>query len=76
MWRNWLIGILGLWVIALAFFGFPQPAQRALMIITGIAVAFVSFWRGIRESVAKSIEDFDSSVQNKNTETPNDEKIS
>ncbi len=57
MWRNWFIGALGVWLIILAFLGLPSSVMRVLIIITGIIVAFVSFWRGISERVAKSIEE-------------------
>lgn len=55
MWRNWFIGILGLWILVLAFLGFPPSVKRILMIVTGIAISAISFWRGVSETIIDSI---------------------
>ncbi|MBI4114583.1 MAG: hypothetical protein HY445_01940 [Candidatus Niyogibacteria bacterium] len=44
MWKNWLLGILGLWIILLPFLGLNLTLARTLFIITGIAVAVLGFW--------------------------------
>lgn len=49
------IGILGVWLIILSFLGFPSSIHRILMIITGITIAFVSFWKGISEVIERSV---------------------
>jgi len=56
MWRNWFIGALGLWIIILGFLGFPSAVQRVFMIISGLLVAIISFWRGVSEIVAQSAD--------------------
>ncbi len=55
MWRNWVNGILGLWITLLAFIGIPFNAKAILMIITGLAIAFLSFWKGASDKVRKEI---------------------
>ncbi|MEK7162343.1 MAG: hypothetical protein AAB730_00610 [Patescibacteria group bacterium] len=44
MWQNWLLGILGLWVILMPFLALPSGLHRTLMIVTGIVVAVLGFW--------------------------------
>jgi hypothetical protein len=44
MWQNKLNGILGLWVIALAFLGFSDSLHRILLVLTGVFIAVVAFW--------------------------------
>jgi len=46
MWRDWINGILGIWIVFLAFLGLPFNARAILMIITGLLIAFLSFWKG------------------------------
>ena len=38
-----VIGLLGLWIVLLAFLWLPVFAVKALMIASGLAVAFISF---------------------------------
>lgn len=66
MWRNWFIGILGLWIVILAFLGFPPSVKRILMIVTGLAIALISFWRGVSETIADSIGNLVSSPETEN----------
>lgn len=47
-----VLGFLGLWLIILALLGFPSMVQRILIIITGLVIAFFSFWKVISENVA------------------------
>lgn len=42
MWQSKLIGVLGIWVIALAFLGFSVSLQRILLTLTGIFIALVA----------------------------------
>jgi hypothetical protein len=49
-------GILGLWLIILAFLGFPSSVQKVLVIISGLAIAFVSFWKWTSGTVARSVD--------------------
>lgn len=42
MWQNIVSGILGFWVVALAFLGFSESLQRLLLIITGIFISFIA----------------------------------
>jgi len=44
MWQNWLVGILGLWVILMPFLSLPSGLARTLTIVTGIVVAVLGFW--------------------------------
>jgi len=43
MWQNIVNGILGLWIVALAFLGFSESLHRFLLIITGIFIALIAF---------------------------------
>jgi hypothetical protein len=56
MGKDLFIGILGLWLIILAFLGFPSSVQKALVIISGLAIAFVSFWQWTSRTVARSVD--------------------
>ncbi len=42
--REKINGILGIWVVLLAFLGFSDSLKRFLMVITGITIAFVAFY--------------------------------
>jgi len=44
MWQNKFIGVLGLWIIALAFLGFSDSLQRFLLVLTGLCIVLVTFW--------------------------------
>lgn len=44
MWQNKFNGVVGLWVVALAFLGFSDSTQRILLVLSGLAVAIASFW--------------------------------
>ncbi len=54
--KDWLIGFLGAWLVVLSFLGFPSSVQRVLVIISGLVIALVSFWRGVNKMIAESIE--------------------
>ena len=43
MWQNIVNGLLGLWVIALAFLAFSVSMQRVLLVVTGLAITLVAF---------------------------------
>jgi positive regulator of sigma E activity len=42
MWQHWVNGILGLWIILMAFSGLS--GNKILLIITGLIIAILSFW--------------------------------
>jgi len=44
MWKNWILGVLGLWVILMPFLGMPLTLMRTIFIVTGIAIAVLGFW--------------------------------
>jgi hypothetical protein len=44
MWQQWVNGILGLWVIVVAFLGFTGATLMWTLAITGIVVAILGFW--------------------------------
>jgi hypothetical protein len=43
MWKNWVNGILGLWLILSAFIGMTASGMTANLVIIGIVVAILSF---------------------------------
>ncbi|MCX6731773.1 MAG: hypothetical protein NTX55_02170 [Candidatus Parcubacteria bacterium] len=53
--KNWIVGVLGLWLVLLGLLGLPSSVQRILIIITGLIIAFISFKRGINEVVNEKI---------------------
>ncbi|MDD5032568.1 MAG: hypothetical protein PHC85_00400 [Candidatus Pacebacteria bacterium] len=51
-------GILGIWIIVLAFLGLSSTLHAALLTITGLAIALLSFKpRGMVKSDKELIED-------------------
>lgn len=52
MWQQWVNGILGLWVIALAFLGITGSAMMWTLVVTGIIVAVLAFWGGAERNSA------------------------
>lgn len=65
--KNWVISVLGLWLILLGLLGFPSSVQKILTIITGLIIAFISFRKGTNETIAEL---------EKSKNTGNNEKIS
>lgn len=60
MWQRKFTGILGLWVVALAFIDFSSSLRAVLFVITGLAVAFLSFKPyGFVKSDRELIEDIE-----------------
>jgi hypothetical protein len=43
MWKNWVNGILGVWLIISAFIGMGATGMAANLIIVGVIVAILSF---------------------------------
>lgn len=44
MWQQWINGILGLWVLVLAFLGLTGNALMWTLAVTGVVVAILGFW--------------------------------
>ncbi len=44
MWQIWTSGILGLWVILLAFLDFSSTLTTFFLVITGAVLAVLNFW--------------------------------
>ena len=44
MWQNKLNGILGLWIIVLAFLAFSESMHRILLVLTGLAITIIAFF--------------------------------
>ena len=44
MWKNWLNGILGFWVVIIPFLNFSLAWQRTVLIFSGIVIAVLGFW--------------------------------
>ena len=44
MWQIWISGILGLWVILLAFLDFSSTLTMFFLIATGTVLAVINFW--------------------------------
>lgn len=39
-----MAGVLGIWVVVLAFLGFSDSLHQLLLIVTGLAIAISGFW--------------------------------
>ena len=48
MWQQWVNAILGVWLVALAFFGLSGTTLMWALGITGAAVAILGFWSAMR----------------------------
>lgn len=44
MWQQWLNALLGLWLVAFAFFGLGGVAFSWTLAISGLAVAVLGVW--------------------------------
>ncbi|MES2995058.1 MAG: hypothetical protein V4681_03440 [Patescibacteria group bacterium] len=44
MWQQWLTGLLGLWLVLLAFLGFSGDSLTWSLMITGFLVTALGFW--------------------------------
>lgn len=44
MWKNWLNGILGIWVVIIPFLNFSLAWQRTVLIFSGFIIAILGFW--------------------------------
>lgn len=58
--RNWIICGLGILLALLAFAGLPSQSERIAMIVIGIAVAIMAFWKESRRVVEQVEKDFNS----------------
>ena len=63
--KDWILGFIGLWLIALAFSGFPVKIERILLIISGLIVAFISFRAVSSHKIEKTIANAGVDNQNK-----------
>lgn len=54
--KSWFIGFMGLWLVILGLLGIPSSAQKILIIISGVIITLVSFWKGTNETVTESTE--------------------
>lgn len=72
--KNWVLGFLGIAVIAFNYLGFSYSIKSAIMIVLGLAVSFISF-RGIVKDKflagAKKIEEKNDGLQKKDEEVSN-----
>ncbi|MBI2627920.1 MAG: hypothetical protein HYW71_00580 [Candidatus Niyogibacteria bacterium] len=64
MWKNWLNGILGFWVIIIPFLNFSLAWQRTVLIFSGIIIVILGFWsfyevrpRRLNETIAAAPEE-------------------
>lgn len=72
--KNWVLGFLGIAVVAFNYLGFSYSIKSAIMIALGLAVSFISF-RGIVKDKflagAKKIEEKNDGLQKNSEETAN-----
>lgn len=71
MLQNKINGVLGVWIIVLAFLGFSDSMHRFLLIISGIAIIVVSFYG---KSLFKPTEELVKDIgETKETQEPHGE---
>ena len=44
MWKQWVNGVLGIWIVLLPYLGFTVGTNTWLMVATGIVIAVLAFW--------------------------------
>ncbi len=44
MWQIWTSGILGIWIILLAFLDFSSTLTTFFLVATGVTLAALNFW--------------------------------
>lgn len=44
MWKQWVNGVLGIWIVLLPYLGFTADVHTWLMVVTGIVIAVLAFW--------------------------------
>jgi len=68
MWQSITSGALGIFIILIIFLGFPPFLRNGIIVITGIIIAFLSFWSAsknqhIEELFETKSESEDASIQ-------------
>ena len=53
----WIMGFLGLGVIALNFLGFTSGVKAAVLMAIGAAICFISFREIIRRKIVKAVSE-------------------
>ena len=62
----WVNGILGVWLVILAYLGLPSSTKNIIIIISGLIVAFISFRRIIQHKIIHNLK-IDDSEKDKKT---------
>lgn len=52
----WTNGILGVWLVILAYLGLPPSAENIILIISGLIIAFISFRQIVHYKIARNIK--------------------
>jgi hypothetical protein len=47
MWKQWLTGILGFWVLISPFLGFDVSGMTTNLVIVGAVTAILGFWSAV-----------------------------
>lgn len=66
--RSWINGILGVWLIVLAFLGLPSNIKSIFIMITGVVLALGFFSKGAGSVVSKAVEK--ENIDNNNEQKP------
>lgn len=64
MWKNWFLSLIGLWLVLLGFSGFPSSTLKILIIISGLAVAFLALKNVFRHKVNESVKHLSDQEEN------------
>lgn len=44
MWQNWIVAILGLWVMLSSFMGMSASSMSVNLLVIGAVIAVLGFW--------------------------------
>ena len=52
----WVNGILGVWLVFLAYLGLPPSAENIILIVSGLVITFISFRQIVRYKIIRNIK--------------------
>ena len=52
----WVNGILGVWLVILAYLGLPSSTENIILIVSGLIIAFISFRQLVRYKIIRNIK--------------------
>jgi hypothetical protein len=75
MWQNNLNGILGLWIIILAFLGFSDSLFKIMLVGTGVFIVIISFFGRLIFRPTEDLASLDEKPKKELSEEPIEESV-